>query len=91
MTREETQNMINVMQHYADGGEVECIDEDGNWFDTSSPEWSEVNGKTIYRIKPDTKSEDLLNRFFGDLKTILDDPKVDSSNLFEHLGKKFKP
>ena len=88
MTREETQARIDVMQAYVDGLEIEFENRHGFWEVIEYPDWFI---KDTYRIKPDTKSEDLLNRFFGDLKTILDDPKVDSSNLFEHLGKKFKP
>lgn len=88
MTREETQERIGVMQHFADGGEVEFLSIPSKvWTKTTDPIWGNIK----YRIKPDTKSEDLLNRFFGDLKSILDDPKVDSSNLFEHLGKTLKP
>ena len=90
MTREKAVELLPIIEHFANGGDVQYEDGDDSnlWYDISCPSWCDF---ITYRIKPDTKSEDLLNRFFGDLKTILDDPKVDSTNLFEHLGKTLKP
>ena len=52
MTREETLECIKVMQHYADGGEVEHW-EAGEWTLASAPSWAWI--LTDYRIKPTTK------------------------------------
>jgi len=52
MTREETLECIKVMQHYADGGEVEHW-EAGEWTLTSAPNWAWI--LTDYRIKPTIK------------------------------------
>ena len=52
MTREETLEAIKVMQHYADGGEVERW-EAGEWVLTSAPTWAWI--LTDYRIKKTTK------------------------------------
>jgi len=52
MTREETLEAIKVMQHYADGGEVEHW-EAGEWALTSAPSWAWI--LTDYRIKKTTK------------------------------------
>jgi len=38
MTREETLECIKVMQHYADGGEVDCCIA-GDWISASTPNW----------------------------------------------------
>ncbi len=52
MTREETEERINVMQAYLDGKDVECYDEqDGVWNLIFNPSWSD---KLRYRIKPET-------------------------------------
>ena len=56
MTREETLEAIKVMQHYADGGEVECKFLDslyGEWFEDTTPEWHWYNVDS-YRIKKPT-------------------------------------
>ena len=49
MTREETLEAIKVMQHYADGGEVEYWLA-GEWVPHSSPNWGWA--ESDYRIKP---------------------------------------
>ncbi len=51
MTREETKNAIAVMQHYADGGEVEYSDSISinPWEITRSPKWDWLQFE--YRIK----------------------------------------
>jgi len=51
MTREETKQAIAVMQHYADGGEVEVISESNStWSIAVDPCWDWALCK--YRIKP---------------------------------------
>ena len=46
-----TQEMIEVMQHFADGGKVEfCHNGDGEWFPTRTPAWDWAI--TTYRIAP---------------------------------------
>ena len=57
MTREETLEAIKVMQHYADGGEVECAERrgfsQGVWCDEYSSTWDWITYN--YRIKKTTK------------------------------------
>ena len=44
------EEMIKVMQHYADGGEVENKDKESNkWFKAYTPDWNWL--KYDYRIK----------------------------------------
>jgi len=53
MTREEIKKAIEVMQHFADGGEVEVIDhsdKNDKWQKTSCPVWNWAFEN--YRIKP---------------------------------------
>ena len=54
MNREETKKAIEVMQHYADGGDVQLRSSEGErWFDLASmctPRWQWVTFE--YRIKP---------------------------------------
>ena len=57
MTREETLEAIKIMQHYADGGEVEHW-EAGEWALASTPTWAWT--LTDYRIKKATKKIKLL-------------------------------
>ena len=57
MTREETRKAIEVMQHFANGGEVEVYYYDGfgDWRDIDDPEWDWRNFE--YRIaKPEPVS-----------------------------------
>lgn len=49
MNREQTLEAIKVMQHFADGGEVEFCNQ-GMWCCAGSPTW-ELN-RLKYRIKP---------------------------------------
>jgi hypothetical protein len=54
MTREETLEAIKVMQHYADGGEVEASKNE--WIDSylnNDPDWDWIVND--YRIKKTTK------------------------------------
>ena len=56
MTREETREAIKVMQHYADGGEVEQRlrdDDELDWFWNGSPTFDFLHYD--YRIKKTTK------------------------------------
>lgn len=57
MNREETLEAIKVMQHYADGGEVECAERrgfsQGVWCDEYSSTWDWITYN--YRIKKTTK------------------------------------
>jgi len=51
MTKEQTKEIIKVMQHYVDGGEIEHSYIGKNkWFTTGSPYWD--LSKIEYRIKP---------------------------------------
>lgn len=53
MNREQTLEAIKVMQHFADGGEVEYLctgDGCGQWHDDEPPHWNWHSSK--YRIKP---------------------------------------
>ena len=51
MNREETAELIKVMQAYLDGKQIQYY-KDGIWKDTSNPSWSSI---TVYRIKPEPK------------------------------------
>jgi len=48
-------DMIVAMQHYRDGGEVECENIDGSWFLTIEPCWNFE--KHHYRIKEKPKTK----------------------------------
>ena len=50
MTREETREAIKVMEHYANGGEVEYDNMFEGWIDIESPSWNWGNMQH-YRIK----------------------------------------
>lgn len=50
MNREQTREAIKVMQHFADGGEVECKQCDGSWGRLMDPNWQFSSCE--YRIKP---------------------------------------
>lgn len=51
MTREETKNLIVVMQAYVDGKQIQYTDgESEYWIDVESPEW---DPNYDYRIKPE--------------------------------------
>ena len=54
MTREETLEAIKVMQHYADGGEVEREYVRGAWSTNFNPNWDWSSWRT-FRIKKTTK------------------------------------
>jgi hypothetical protein len=89
MTREETQERIEVMQHYADGGEVEFFNIQYNtWYGVGKPSFSDG---TKYRIKPDTEIKDALDSFFNIIQDMGDYDKKATGDLFETLAKKFKP
>lgn len=50
MTREETKQLITVMQAYVDGKQIQYTDvETEDWTDTESPEWKP---EYDYRVKP---------------------------------------
>ena len=51
MTREETKELIKVMQAYVDGKDIECWDEyNEKWERIGNPSW---NTDKVYRIKPE--------------------------------------
>lgn len=52
MTREETRDLIAVMQAYVDGKQIQWKHISGMWMDTTEPLW---DNKTSYRVKPETK------------------------------------
>lgn len=58
MNREETKEAIKVMQHYADGGEVEASGGDGwhRFISPGAPSWNWVDFE--YRIKEEPMSID---------------------------------
>lgn len=58
MDREETREAAKVMQHFADGGEVEAMARGGTrWNDHSEPAWAWAS--CDYRIKPQPRYEPL--------------------------------
>ena len=51
MTKEDTKNLIAVMQAYVDGKQIQYTDpEVEDWIDTESPEW---DLEYDYRVKPE--------------------------------------
>ena len=92
MTKLETQARIEVMQAYVDGYDIEFRNFEGHvWANTISPVW---NPEASYRVKPAShaiEANEAMERFFDDIRSIVDDHKVNSANFFEHLGKKLKP
>ena len=58
MTREETKEAIKVMQHFVDGGEVECITlRYKNWFIISDPVWDWLRFEYRIKVKEPVKPE----------------------------------
>ena len=51
MTREETTKAVKVMKAYANGKEIQYLDNDNEWIDVECPsfDWD----KCVYRIKPE--------------------------------------
>ena len=58
MTREETRDLIAVMQAYVDGKQIQWKHISGMWMDTTEPLW---DNKTSYRVKPETKYRPFKN------------------------------
>ena len=58
MTREETRDLIAVMQAYVDGKQIQWKHISGMWMDTTEPLW---DNKTSYRVKPKTKYRPFKN------------------------------
>ena len=58
MTREETRDLIAVMQAYVDGKQIQWKHISGMWMDTTEPLW---DNKTSYRIKPEPKYRPFKN------------------------------
>lgn len=59
MTREETKNLIVVMQAYVAGEQIQYTDaESEDWTDIESPEW---DPNYDYRIKPEPKYRSFKN------------------------------
>ena len=52
MTKEETKDLIAVMQAYVDGKQIQWERSDGKWADVPEPSWS-VNAN--FRVKPEPK------------------------------------
>ena len=73
-TREETKKMIEVMQHYVDGGEVSWFG--GDWVDIEDPKWAWVSGSTSYRIKA-TIPKDFMNEIEDVLSKLEDGDEVE--------------
>lgn len=84
MTREETRNLIAVMQAYVDGKQIQWKHISGMWMDTTEPLW---DNKTSYRVKPETKYRPFKNtdecwqkmlkhQPFGWVKTIANIPEL---------------
>lgn len=75
-TREETKKMIEVMQHYVDGGEVEMEDCFGNWQwqEAYMPSWNWIEGS--YRIKA-TIPKDFMNEIEDVLSELEDGDEVE--------------
>ena len=53
MTREETRKAVKVMKAYANGKEIQYLDNDNEWIDVDSPsfDWD----KCVYRVKPESE------------------------------------
>ena len=53
MTREEIKEAVKVMEAYANGKEIQFLNEDNKWIDTDNPlfNWAKI----AYRIKPEPK------------------------------------
>lgn len=58
MTREETRDLIAVMQAYVDGKQIQWKHISGMWMDTTEPLWDNT---TSYRVKPKTKYRPFKN------------------------------
>lgn len=58
MKREETRDLIAVMQAYVDGKQIQWKHISGMWMDTTEPLW---DNKTSYRVKPETKYRPFKN------------------------------
>ena len=53
------QQQIEVMQHFADGGKVEILDEHRNeWIDAPKPRWDWISYD--YRIKPEPFKQEIV-------------------------------
>jgi len=85
------QEKIDVMMHFDDAGKVQSreIQSRDVWRDAALPCWDWVDFE--YRKKPEAKTEQAIERFFDTLIEMVDNEKVTSQNLFEHLGKKLRP
>lgn len=60
MTREETKELIAVMQAYVDGKKIEIFDESADeWIDLEYPVWNWYNN--VYRIKPESSYRPFRN------------------------------
>jgi len=85
MTREETLEAIKVMQHYADGGEVELYDSSlQEWVDAfgNEPSWIWIYNK--YRIKPTTKKIKLEAwLYMGSLKLVTEEVSRTMKHVFD--------
>ena len=58
-----TQEMIEVMQHYANGGEIERLSLDGFWEAWKAPDWNW--GMIDYRIAQPKKKKVKVLAFFN--------------------------
>lgn len=60
MTKEETKELIAVMQAYVDGKKIEIFDESADeWIDIEYPVWNWYNN--VYRIKPESSYRPFRN------------------------------
>ena len=86
----ELKEMIKVMQHYADGGEVEYKSQfNGDWIECLVPVWDWVNN--VYRIKEQRQRVTIEkwlvqydeNYFVIDVSDIENCPNVNKVKLLE--------
>ena len=95
MTREETKKAIEVMQHYADGGEIECkwILSEDDWRSEEQPRW--YWNTHDYRIKQQAmkvteKEKELMKQIWvkgkktGHVYAILDTKYITDDYIENH-------
>jgi len=89
MTREETLEAIKVMQHYADGGEVELYDSSlEEWIDAFDNDPSWIWTYNNYRIKKTTKKIKLEAWLFnGYLKVMTEEQSKPLMKMHNGTGR----
>jgi len=66
MTREEAKELLPIIEHFANGGDIQHED-NGIWYDISCPSW--LYGVT-YRIKRDKTNDVLISELYETLGKI---------------------